>query len=45
MIIFELTNTELIILQFILGFIKLKHVDINARTFNGRLITLPIISA
>lgn len=41
MIIFELTNTERIILQFILGIIKLKHADINSRTVNGRLITLP----
>ena len=41
MIIFELTNTDLIILQFILAIIKLKHVDINARTVNGRLMTLP----
>jgi len=41
MIIFELTNTKLIILQFILAIIKLKHVDINAGTVNGRLMTLP----
>jgi hypothetical protein len=41
MIIFELNNTELITLQFILAIIELKHVDINARTVNGRLMTLP----